>query len=214
MSTALQSPAIEAEQRFVVRDVPWERYVQVLDGLGEQRGIRTSFDGRTLELMTTSKRHEWFKEMLGDLLRQFTLERGLPTRSGGSMTFRREDLERGLEPDKCYWIAHESDLRRVEEPDFTIHPPPDLCIEIEVSRTVVDRLAIYAALGVPEVWRFDGRALTVLRLADGAYTASELSIEVDGFPIDEVLEFLDPTDDRDENARIRAFVESIRDEPG
>lgn len=211
MSTAIAEPTIEPAQRFVIRDVPWERYAMVHDGLGEQRGIRTSYDGRTLELMTTSHVHEWFKKMLGDLFRQHRLEAGLATQSGGAMTFRREDFEKGLEPDDCYWIAHEAEMRKVVEPDFTIHPPPDLCIEIEVSRTVVDRLGIYATLGVPEVWRFDGRTLGVLRLVDGTYEPHSESFEVPGFPVDEVMPFLDPTDDRDETARLRAFVEMIRE---
>ncbi len=210
MSTVLQPATIEPRQRFVVNDVTWDRYVQILDGLGEQRGIRTSYDGRTLELMTTSHLHEWFKKLLGDLVRMYTFERSVGTKSGGGMTFRREELERGLEPDDCYWITHEREMRLVQKPDFAVHPPPDLCIEIEVSRTVVDRLRIYAKLGVPEVWRFDGKSLTVLRLADGQYATAEESMVVPGFPVNDVVAFLDPEADVDENERLRRFVDSIR----
>ncbi len=210
MATVLQPPLVEAAQRFVITDVSWSQYVQVLDALGDRGALRTAYDGVSLELMTTSQLHEWFKVMLGRLLAAFAMEANLATKSAGKMTFRREDLERGLEPDQCYWIAHERDMRLVWEADFTVHPPPDLCMEIEVSRTVVDRLAIYATLGVPEVWRFDGREFTVLRLSNGEYDECEASAEVPGFPVGEVIRFLDPSEDVDENSRVRRFTELVR----
>lgn len=214
MSTVLQPTVVEAAQRFVIPCVSWEQYVQILDGLGERGGIRTAYDGETLELMSTSQLHEWLKVVLGKLLDAFTLVNEIAIKSAGNMTFRREDLEKGMEPDHCYWIAHEHDMRHVWEADFKVHPPPDLCIEIEVSRTVVNRLAIYAALGVPEVWRFDGRTFTVLRLAEGEYAGSETSIEVPGFPATEVVRFLDPNEDVDENTRIRRFTELVHGNAG
>jgi Uma2 family endonuclease len=211
MPTLLTTPVIEARQRFVIPGISWNSYVQIVDALGEMRGLRTSFDGETLELMSTSQLHEWFKVLLGNLFATYALETDLSTKSAGGMTFRREDLERGLEPDNCYWLSHEHEMRHVWEADFRVHPAPDLCIEIEVSRTVVDRLAILAALGVPEVWRFDGRTLTVLQLVEGAYVESAASEEVPGFPVDDVLRFLDPAEDVGENTRLRRFVEFVRE---
>ena len=79
--------------------------------------------------------------------------------SAGNMTFQREDLDRGLEPDDCYWIAHEPQMHNKLTWDPAIDPPPDLVLEIEISRSAQDRMGIYAALRVPEVWRFDGETL-------------------------------------------------------
>ncbi|MEZ6074210.1 MAG: Uma2 family endonuclease [Pirellulaceae bacterium] len=72
------------------------------------------------------------------------------------MTFQRDDLEKGFEPDECWWIAHEEQVRRKTEFDFKIDPAPDLAVEIEMSRSLVNRISIYAAIGVAEIWRFDG----------------------------------------------------------
>lgn len=211
MPTTLAPPAIEATQRFVLHDVSWEQYIQIADGLGERNGTRATYDGASLELMTTSHQHERIKELLGNLFRMFSVEMAIPTVGGGSMTFRRSDLERGLEPDECYWITNEERMRVAREPDFRVDPPPDLCIEIEVSRTVVDRLSIYAALGVPEVWRCDGRSLTVLRLTEGTYTEADESVEVPGFPVAEIPRFLDLGEPLDDTTRLRNFVTWLRD---
>jgi Uma2 family endonuclease len=211
MSTAPPSSAIEPVQHYVVPHVSWEGYVHMLDGLGTRPGTRTAYDGSTLELMTTSRLHEIWKKRLGRFLEAITVEMGLPIEFGGSMTFRREDLAKGLEPDQCYWIEHAADVVDREELDFTVDPPPDLCIEIEVSRTVVDRLGIYAALGVPEVWRFDGRAIEVLLLDEGAYAVSQESRQLNGFPIRELDQWLDSTEKLDENARFARFNEWLRE---
>lgn len=211
MPSIAAPPVIEARQQFVIPGVSWEQYVQISDALGERGGaVRTSYDGENLELMSTSQLHEWLKEMLGKFLTMFEMERNLSIKSAGGMTFRRADLERALEPDLCYWIANEHAMRHVWEADFRVHPPPDLCVEIEVSRTVVNRLVIDAELGVPEVWRVDADSLTVLRLTDGAYQAVEASTAIPDFPVAEVSGWLDASEDVDAATRVRRFVEFVR----
>ena len=123
-----------------------------LDG----RHVRLTYDRGELELMTVSHRHENHKHLLGVLLMVVAEELGIENHAAGSMTFKREDLDRGLEPDECYWIEHEPQMRSKEDYDQQNDPPPDLVLEVEVSCSVLDRLGIYAALKVPEVWRWDG----------------------------------------------------------
>jgi hypothetical protein len=51
----------------------------------------------------------------------------------------------------------------------------------------VDRLAVYAALGIPEVWRYDGAAPTVLQLGpDGEYAPAAASRAFPALPLDEM----------------------------
>jgi Uma2 family endonuclease len=104
--------------------------------------------------------------------------------SYGSMTFKRKAKQKGLEPDECYWVQHELDVRGRDE--ITLHnaPPPDLVLEVEVSRSMLSRIGIYAAFGVPEVWRCRQKAIRVVRLVEGKYQTSERS---GAFP------FLNPT---------------------
>src|SRR5204863_3892315 len=65
-------------------------------------------------------------------------------------------LSRRLEPDECYYVANEPLVRDKLHLDLAVDPPPDLAIEVEISRDSLNRHRIYAALGVPELWRYDG----------------------------------------------------------
>src|SRR5262245_37165437 len=145
--------AIPAEQRLRLSCIPWEAYVVFTDQLGDQP-IRVTYDRGEMEVMSPSNRHENRKRLLGRLLEALTEEMEIDIYSSGSMTCRREELARGLEPDECYWIEHEPVVRGRDDIDLDTDPPPDLALEIEISRSALDRMSIYAALRVPEVWRW------------------------------------------------------------
>ncbi len=128
------------------------------------------------------------------------------------MTLGREDLERGLEPDECFYITHEPEVRGKEQLDLTTDPPPDLAVEIDVTHSPRNRLTIYAALGVKEVWRFHDETLTAQSLDDaGEYQASETSHHFPGLQITDVMSFLNRRHERDENTLIREFREWVRE---
>jgi Uma2 family endonuclease len=126
------------------------------------------------------------------------------------MTFQREDLARGLEPDECYWIEHESVVRGRDDIDLETDPPPDLVLEIEISRSALDRMSIYAALGVPEVWRWDGTKLAVnLLTRRGTYRMSDRSKAFPFLPLAEFARFLEPTK-LSETQLLRSFRTWVR----
>src|SRR5205807_982439 len=161
-------------------------------------------------VMTLSSRHENRKKRLGRMVETLTEELTIEIASFGSMTCRREDLDRGLEADELYWIEHEAMVRDRDEIDLTIDPPPDLALEIEISRSSLDRLAIYAALQIPEVWRWDGETLTVMLLtARGTYRASRSSQAFPFLPLAEFAKFLARTD-VSETQLIRSFRRWVR----
>jgi Uma2 family endonuclease len=129
--------------------------------------------------------------VIASLITLMTFELKIAFKHGGSMTFRRADLRRGLEPDVCYWIASEPDLRGKREIDLTTDPPPDLAIEIDISPSRLDRPKIYAALRIPELWRYDGEVLHVELLhSDGTYHPSETSASFPFLPVQELTRFL------------------------
>lgn len=208
MNLLLQSPR---EQHFLLSDVDWRTYVAFGDLLGE-RPVRLTYDRGSMELMTLSRAHERVKHLLVLLLAVLAEELGIEMDGGGSMTFRKEAAGRGLEPDECYWIQNEARVRGKAEIDLAVDPPPDLAIEIEISRSVLNRLAIYAELRVAEVWRHDGEALHVLLLgADGQYSESAHSHALPFLAAADLNQFLGQRDTLSNTALVRAFRQWVRD---
>lgn len=203
------------EQRFVLYGVSWQEYVRMLHAFSERRGVQLTYDRGTLEFKTLSFEHESWARFFNLLMVALTMEWGLPLRGGGSMTFRRRRKQRGLEPDECYWIANESLMRGKLTFDLRRDPPPDLVVEIEVSRSVLSRINIYAGLGVPEVWRYDTRTLTFHVLGpDGKYMVvpqSQAMPQVRSADLATLLPLLGTTD---ENGLFRQFQAWARQQVG
>jgi Uma2 family endonuclease len=180
----------DAPQRFVFRDLTWQDYEKVLDVVGEAH-IRVTFDRGNLELMTLSSLHEMYKSWFGRILDILAEELGFQLKGCGSTTMRREDVGRGLEPDECFYLAGTSRVRDWATLNLERDPPPDLAIEIEVSRSVLDRMGIYAALGVPELWRFDGETLRAYRLSEArTYELVPNSLAIPYLPLADIVPFL------------------------
>src|SRR4051794_5709328 len=136
-----------ADQRFHVSLVTWEKYEQMAAWF-EGRHVRLTYDRGELELLTVSHKHEYHKHLLAMLFMVLIEELDIDVHGGGSMTFKREDLERGLEPDECYWIGNEPRMRGKQDYDQQNDSPPDLVLEVEISRSALDRMGIYAVLKV------------------------------------------------------------------
>jgi Uma2 family endonuclease len=164
-------PARPARSRgLVLRGIDWKTYSRLVWAFAEHRGVRLTYDRGRLEIMSPLLVHDGDADFLGQLIVVLTEELGLPRLAGGSTTLRRRKHRKGLEPDRCYWIANEAAIRGKKRLDLRVDPPPDLAIEVDVTSSSLDRMAIYAALGVPEVWRLDGSSLTFQVLAAGSYT--------------------------------------------
>ena len=137
----------------------------------------------------------------------------MPLRSAGSVTLDQEDVNRGLEPDECFYIINEPLVRGKEELDLERDPPPDLGMEIDVSRSSLNRLAICAAIKIPEVWRFDGENLFVYQLnALGEYELSARSKYLLMVPMEPIVAFLRRRNEMDENSLVKLFRSWIREQ--
>jgi len=162
------TPLIE-QQHIVLDDVSWQLYEHLLEEIGD-RPIRMTFDQGNLEIMSPLPKHERWKGRIAQMVEILEVELNISMEPLGSTTFAREDLAKGLEPDECYYVQHAADVRGKDRLDLTVDPPPDLAIEIDITRRSIAREPIYAALGVPELWRFNGRQFRMLLLgADGTY---------------------------------------------
>jgi Uma2 family endonuclease len=181
---------LTGEERFLLRDISWGFYEAILAEL-DGRHVRLTYDRGNLELMTVSHPHEFFKNRIGRLVETLTEELDIEIMAGGSETFKREDIARGLEPDECYWIRNEPRVRGKLGIDLAIDPPPDLAIEVEISPSRVDRPGIYAALGIPELWRFNGNTFRIDHLQpDGTYREGPASLNFPLLTAAEIERFL------------------------
>jgi Uma2 family endonuclease len=197
---------------FVLDAVPWKSYERILQAFDGRR-IRINYDRGRLELMTLSPRHERLRLLMGLLVVALIEELGWEWAGFGSMTFKRPRKQRGLEPDECYWIQNEPLVRGKDEIDLRKDPPPDLVLEVEVSRTAVNRMGVLAVLGVPEVWRFDGKTIHVHLLgADGRYIESSTSRSFPFLPVTQLVRYLNRRKTLGNAALIREFRTWVRDQ--
>lgn len=207
MSTA-QAPS---EQRFVLHGVPWRTYERLLRAFADRPAVRLTYDRGTLELMTLSHEHESLSYLAARHVDVLTEELALPVKGGRSTTFRRRNRRRGREPDACWWIAHEPAVRGKTDIDLATDPPPDLALEVDVTHSSLDRLAIYAALGVPEIWRLEDRQLTCRLLSAGRhYTTAAQSRTFPGLNMADLTGFLNRFGQVEENALVRQFRAWVR----
>jgi Uma2 family endonuclease len=187
----------------------WNDYLGVSNLIGD-RPLRTFYSDGEMEILMPSYAHEIWIVVLDTLIKALASELSMPLKGFGTSTFRRDDLEKGLESDRCYYLTNAARVRGKMRLDLGIDPPPDLAVEIEISRSAAKRMPIYAALRVPEVWRFDGETLKVHQLvANGEYLIVERSQYFPYLPIEELVRFVkmqDQLDDTELDAAFRAWV--------
>ncbi|HZK82813.1 MAG TPA: Uma2 family endonuclease [Humisphaera sp.] len=209
--TLARPPAVSLDlaQHFVLEDATWELYEKLLQDIGD-RPIRVTYDDGRMEIMSPLAEHEDVKKLIGRMIEMLTFLLDMPVKSLGSTTFRRKDRAKGLEPDECYYFRDEAKMRGRKRLDMRKDPPPELVVEVDVTHRSVPRLPIYAALGVAEIWRFDGLRLICLHLKGKEYAVRKMSL---AFPFLEpalLQTFIDQLADRGETQIVKAFVAWVR----
>jgi Uma2 family endonuclease len=208
-SPVLLNPPL-AEQRVVLQGINWQAFEAFLVALGEQRSARLAYDRGVLEIMSPSRRHESAKSIMGRLIETWAAEKNINIASMGSLMLKRADLSCAVEPDECYYIQNEQNIRNQEDIDLAQDPPPDLVLEIDITSPSLLRLPIYAALGVPEVWRYDGQELHLYILQSGSYISQEQSQVVPSFPTNLIPGLLEEAKTLGETGMLRKFSEFIK----
>ncbi|MBY0527556.1 MAG: Uma2 family endonuclease [Gemmataceae bacterium] len=208
------SPTVPAanEPHVVLYGISFDFYKTFVAAVGARPSLRLTFDGKNLEIMTISPLHEIYKRLLGNLIVVMAMELKLPIKCCGAFTFTRVDLERGLEPDECFYVKNERVVRGRTDIDFSRDPVPDLAVEVEVSRNVLNRLSIYASFGVPELWRFDGETLRAFYLRpDGEYEPREQSPSFPFLPLAELVPFIQRGVSTDDVSILLEFRDWVRE---
>lgn len=204
------SPPETIGNHLILDSVSWQTYLRLARAF-DDRHLHITYDRGILEIMTLSSSHERLKHLLGYFVGVLVEELGWNMAGFGSMTFKDSRQRRGVEPDECYWIQSEPLVRSKDQIDLRRDPPPDLVIEIDVTHSSLDRLAIYAAFQVPEVWRWSEDQFSLYRLqADGTLVVSQQSRAFPFLDIAAIERFLQTRAQQSETELIRQFRRWVR----
>lgn len=209
--------ATPQNDRMVVRGVDWAYYKRVLELVGERRGIRLAYDGKDLEIMSPGPVHEDYGRFAGYFVELVALELLIPFRAMASTPWERPELDRGIEADDCFYfqpekLAQAAAALKRKSNDVADYPNPDLGIEIDIWPPKVDRLGIYAALRVMEIWQFGSSSFFIRRLKEDGTCES---VDASGFlPVraDQIVRWVLGEDKSDVTAWMGRLREWIRTE--
>jgi Uma2 family endonuclease len=166
------------EHRILLPNASWGTYVRLLAEREERRSPRFFYDRGLLEIVSPSAEHDRISRVVAALVELLAEEADTDVENVGSTTFKREDLSRGFEPDECFYFGGNAGRVRelvADKGNLDLDsgdPAPDLVVEVDITSPSLDKLPIYARLGVPEVWRHDGERLVVF-LTDEASAGGE-----------------------------------------
>jgi len=193
--------------RVVLHDISWQQFENLLANLGESRSARIAYDRGTLEIMTFLPEHEYYKETIGDAVKDIAEVLEEDYESLRSTTWKRKLEKAGVEPDNCFYFQNEAKIRGKLQFDLDRDPPPDLVLEIDLTSKSLDRFPIYARLGVPEIWCYDSGELKIYQLAGEAYVEVEMSSIFPQLPVRELPGLID----RYRSAGRRSLRQAVRE---
>ena len=178
-------------QSVLLEGVSWATYECLLTDFGDSHTVRVAYDQGALEIMAPSYAHEQLNNLIAMIVSFVATEMDIDFENAGSTTFKRADVGRGFEPDSCFYLQHVAAIRSQRTIDLATDPPPDLVVEVDITHPSLDKLPIYAALGVPEVWRYTDERLVMYRHAGDGYEVVEGSSVLPGVTGTDVQNWLE-----------------------
>ncbi len=202
--------SVPAEARVVLRGVSWQTFKALMADIGEDRSCRIAYDQGLLEIRVPYEQHEEPKILIAEFVTATADELEIEIRQLGSLTLEREDLTRAIEPDTCFYIQNEFQVRgkEIKLPNV---PPPDLVVESDYTRSSLNKFNIYASLGVPELWRYRKQTLQVYQLVEEKYEQTDKSLAFPFIPIAEIPGFIEQSKTIGQRASVRLFRTQIRE---
>jgi Uma2 family endonuclease len=209
-TSTLRQESVLAEARVVLKGVSWATYKALMADIGEDRACRIAYDQGMLEIMVPYEQHEEPKILISSFVEALVDELEIEIRQLGALTLEREDLTRAVEPDTCFYIQNES-LVRGKEIQLPQVPPPDLVVESDYTHSSLNKFNIYAALGVPELWRYRKQTLQVYQLVEGKYEQAAKSLAFPSLPIVEIPGFIEQSKTIGQRSAVRLFRTRIQE---
>ena len=193
-----------------LHNVGWDEYEHLLSQLDTLPGRRVSYDRGRLVIMSPSLEHEEYKETIYSLVRALSEELGVTLESRGQATFKRKLLKQGAEPDTCFYVQNALRLIGRRTIELGEDPPPDVVVEIDTTNDSLDKFRIYAALGVPEIWRYDGARAQFYQLVGSIYQTMEHSLAFPSLAAADLARFVELSKTEGQTAALAAFREEVR----
>ena len=212
----ITSPPVEqqvtpAENRVVLKGVSWSTFKALLADVGDDRAWRIAYDRGVLEIRMPLLEHEVPKGLIESFIEATADELEIEVMKAGSLTLERDDLTRAVEPDSCFYIQNEARVRGNRDINLPEDLPPDLAIESDYTNSSVNKDGLYAALGVPELWRYRRQSLQVYHLIEGKYEMSDRSLAFPCLPVAEIPGFIEQSRTIGQRAAVRLFRQRIRE---
>lgn len=192
---------------MVLDHAGWQRYVALLSVARPRPGTRLTYGSGSLEVSTASAASEHANHALAEIATFAAVETLLDYCPLGSTTFKREDLLKGFEPDSCFYFANAELVRGLEEIDLAIHPPPELVIEIDITSDSMNKLPIFAAVGVAEVWRYSRSQVEIFVLDGPGYRSADRSAVLPALTAMDISQLAESS----RRMKRLAWVQSVRD---
>ena len=197
-----------AEQRVLLCNVSWQSYEQILTALGERHSARLTYFNGCLEIMTPLEEHEGSSSRIDQFINVVTEEMNQDLKSLQSTRLNKPEILASAEPDQCYYISNEQ-LVRGKTVNLAVDPPPDLVVEVDIAH--IDKIALYAAMGVPEFWRYDGQVLRIYQLREGEYQETETSLAFPEIAKELLYQFLQDCNEQGETVSKRQLRKRLND---
>lgn len=216
MATVLNPPE-EATHTVILHNVSWDLYEHLLAEHEDVCNPRFVYDRGVLQIMVTSFEHEQLNRLVADIFAEIANELGVDYINAGSTTFTRRDLEQGFEADTSFYIQNAERVRGKKRIDLTQDPPPDLVIEIDITHSSLNKFPVFAGLGIPEVWRNDGKELTIFKLEGETYNAHPGSGTLPGVTSAQLTQVIiesQRTTRTEWRRKVREWARELKSEPG
>jgi len=193
-----------------LQNIEWDEYEHLLTQMDSHPGHRVSYDRGRLVVMSPLPEHEEYKESILSMVRVLSEELGVNLESRGGATFKSKLLAKGAEPDTCFYVQNAARIIGQRTIIMGTDPPPDVVVEIDTTNASLDKFHIYAALGVPEIWRYDGERAYFYQLAGPSYEAIENSRAFTSLAASDLARFMEQSKTEGQTAALAAFRETVR----
>ncbi len=201
---------MSADSVLVQHGISWSDYEELLDAIGEASSLRICYDEGTLQVMSPSSKHEHVAKLIERLVDLLSIRQRTKVLFYGSATLKKQSEQKGAEPDACFYVQTADAVGTKEQIDFDTDPPPDVVVEIDIHHESISKLPIYAAFGVPELWRYDGESLTIHHLLDGQYVLANASKALPILTNAVLTQFLARSPKEDQYDIVLAFEEWLK----